>query len=79
LIAVEELEYSYDDGYLFESYSESNLTLAYGELKSKMKKGLSTRYLAKSMGKYVLRHDEIAGRITHGGVVIDGIFIDSEN
>lgn len=79
MVAEEVVEDSSDDGYVFETYSESSLTLAYGKLKGKMKKGLSTRYLEKSMGTYFPRHDEMAGTITYGGVVVDGIFLDFED
>ena len=64
-----------EDGYEFASFSESSPFNALGELRQKIRKRLSTRYLQKGQGHLLLYHDEAKGHISTGGVVIDGKFI----
>ena len=64
-----------ENGYLFASFSESSPFNALGELRQKIRKRLSTRYLQKEHGHHLLYHDEAKGHISMGGVVIDGKFI----
>ncbi|HOU97184.1 MAG TPA: hypothetical protein PLN06_11290 [Bacteroidales bacterium] len=68
-----------DIGYEFHAFSENNPYHALGEIRQKIRKRLSTRYLQKEGGKYHLYHDEAKGHISYGGVVIDGIFIPFEH
>jgi hypothetical protein len=63
------------DGYEFQAFSESNPYNALGELRQKIRKRLSTRYLQVEHGHRHLYHDEAKGHISSGGVVIDGQFI----
>ncbi|MCE5227010.1 MAG: hypothetical protein LLG05_14290 [Porphyromonadaceae bacterium] len=67
-----------DIGYEFHAFSEINPLNALGELRQKIKKRLSTRYLQKEEGRYNLYHDEAKGQIGYGGVIIDGVFIPFE-
>jgi len=62
------------DGYEF-AISSTDPYAALGQLRSKIRRGLSTRYLTYEEGKLALSHDELKGRIGFGGVVIDGDFI----
>jgi hypothetical protein len=48
---------------------------AIGNLRSKIKKQLSIRYLHNLNDTYNFSHDEAKGKISSGGVVIDGKFI----
>ncbi len=64
-----------DIGYEFHAFSEKSLYHAFGQIRQKIRKRLSTRYLQKEAGKYCFYHDEAKGHISYGGVVIDGIFI----
>ena len=68
---------SQTEGYHFEVYSavysKSALGLALGRLRWKIRKGVSTRYLhINAKGKKQLTHDEIRGRISYNGIVVDG-------
>jgi hypothetical protein len=65
-------------GYAFHAFSETNPFNALGELRQKIKKRLSTRYLQKEKQGYSLYHDEAKGQIGYGGVIIDGAFIPFE-
>ena len=67
-------EYKVENGYEFESYSETNPFNALATVRSKMKYGLSTKYLAIEKDRDSLRFNEFKGRISYGGVVIDGKF-----
>lgn len=62
------------DGYEFAT-SSTNPHSALGQLRSKIRKGLSTRYLTFERGKRSPSHDELKGRIGSGGVVVDGEFV----
>ncbi|HEX5180567.1 MAG TPA: hypothetical protein VFW04_14615 [Gemmatimonadaceae bacterium] len=63
---------SKDDGYAFAAHSETGPYLALGRLRSKLQKGLATRYLAAGETQPRLGHDVAVGRISYGGVVVDG-------
>ncbi len=67
-----------DIGYEFHAFSEVNPFNALGEIRQKIRKRLSTRYLQKEQGKYHLYHEEAKGQISHGGVILDGVFIPFE-
>jgi len=62
-------------GYEFEAFSETNPFNALGELRQKIRKRLSTRYLQKEKDGLCFYHDEAKGQIGYGGVIIDGIFV----
>jgi hypothetical protein len=61
-----------EDGYCFQTIAETSPFRALGELRSKIRKRLSTRYLQRDDGNLCLSHDEAKGHISSGGVVIDG-------
>ena len=63
---------SKDDGYAFAAHSETGPYLTLGRLRSKIQKGLATRYLAAGETQPRLGHDVAVGRISYGGVVVDG-------
>ena len=67
-----------ENGYEFASFSELSPFNALGELRQKIRKRLSTRYLQEEHGRLHLYHDEAKGHISMGGVVIDGKFISFE-
>jgi hypothetical protein len=62
-------------GYEFESFSATNPFDVLGELRGKIKKRLSTRYLHHADDHLQLSHDEAKGHISSGGVMIDGRFV----
>ena len=64
-----------EDGYIFEAFSAINPFHVLGELRHKIRKRLSTRYLQKENDELHLYHDEVKGHIGFGGVVIDGLFV----
>ena len=68
-----------ENGYEFQAFSATSPFHVLGELRHKIRKRLSTRYLQKEKGlegSYLhLYHEEAKGHITYGGVVIDGMFI----
>lgn len=66
---------SEDDGYAFAAHSETGPYLALGRLRSKIQKGLATRYLATGEPQPRLGHDVAAGHLSYGGVVVDGQFV----
>ncbi len=67
-----------DIGYEFHAFSETNPFTALGEIRQKIRKRLSTRYLQKKEGGYHLYHDEAKGQIGYGGIIVDGVFIPFE-
>lgn len=74
---LEAKEVSKREGYRFEvysaAYSEPAVGDALGVLRRKIRRTLSTRYLQlDAEGKKQLTHDELEGRITYGGLVVDG-------
>ena len=65
-------------GYEFAAYSETSPYSALGRLRQKMYRGLATRHITGSPGRYRMLHDTLNGRITsdaEGGVVlvVDGV------
>ncbi len=63
------------EGYQFEHYSSSRLP-DIGELRSKIRRKLATRYLYISAdGNVQLTHDVIEGHISCRGIVVDGQFL----
>ncbi len=67
-----------ENGYEFQAFSASNPFNALGELRQKIRKRLSTRYLQEENGHLHLYHDEAKGHVSSHGVVIDGEFITFE-
>ena len=67
-----------ENGYEFQSFSESSPFNALGQLRQKIRKRLSTRYLQRDESHLHLYHDEAKGHISMGGVVVDGEFIPFE-
>ena len=55
--------------------TDENPAWTVGDLRYKIKKQLSIRYLHNSNDTYDFSHDEAKGRISSGGVIIDGKFI----
>lgn len=72
---VTAIETDVEDGYEFESYSETNPFNALASVRSKIRRGLATKYLLLEEDRVALRFDEFQGRIGSGGVIIDGQFI----
>ena len=64
-----------EDGYEFQAFSAISPFHVLGELRHKIRKRLSTRYLQKENDELHLYHDEAKGHIGFGGVVIDGLFV----
>ncbi|KAF3983031.1 MAG: hypothetical protein HFP81_02430 [Methylococcales symbiont of Hymedesmia sp. n. MRB-2018] len=64
-----------ENGYEFSGYSPTDPFDILGELRSKIKKRLSTKYLQEQNGEFSFSHDQAIGHISSGGVVIDGKFI----
>ena len=74
--AVEEVEGK--DGYEFRAFSTIDPFHALADLRKRIPKLLSTRYLAREGGRFSATHDRLQGRIAYGGVVVDGIFLTFE-
>jgi len=72
--AVEEAEG--DDGYVFKAFSPVDPFHALVDLRKRIPKLLSVRHLVKRDGRMSMTHDRLRGRISSGGVVVDGIFLD---
>jgi hypothetical protein len=71
--AVEDVEG--DDGYEFRAFSSVDPFQALADLRKRIPKLLSVRYLVKRDGRLSMTHDRLRGRIAYGGVVVDGIFL----
>lgn len=74
--AVEDAEG--DDGYVFQASSSVDPFQALGDLRKRIPKLLSVRHLVKRDGVLSMTHDRLRGRISNGGVVVDGIFLTFE-
>ena len=61
-----------------EAFSTVDPFHALGDLRWRIRKMLSTRHLIKQDGRQSLTHDRLRGRISSGGVVVDGIFLTFE-
>lgn len=77
---VEAREPSPVEGYRFEVYSTIYSMPAVGDalgrLRVKIRKVLATRYLhTDAQGRKVLTHNEISGRISCDGIVVDGTLV----
>lgn len=64
-----------ENGFEFSAISVSSPFPALGELRQKIRKRLSTRYLQEEDGHLHLYHGEAIGQVSSGGVVVDGRFI----
>jgi hypothetical protein len=64
-----------DDGYVFRAYSTVDSFHALGDLRKRIRKLLSVRHLLERDGELSLTHDRLRGRVSYGGVVVDGIFL----
>ena len=64
-----------DDGYVFRAISSVDPFQALGDLRKRIPKLLSVRHLVKRDGRLSMTHDRLRGRISSGGVVVDGIFL----
>ena len=64
-----------DDGYVFRAFSPADPFHALGELRARIRKLLSVRHLIERKGRLSLTHDRLRGRVSCGGVVVDGIFL----
>lgn len=71
--AVEEAEG--DDGYVFKAFSPVDPFHALVDLRKRIPKLLCVRHLLMRDGELSLTHDRLRGRISSGGVVVDGIFL----
>ena len=67
-----------DDGYVFRGFSTVDPFHALGNLRWRIRKLLSTRHLVEKGGRQSLTHDRLRGRISSGGVVVDGLFLTFE-
>ena len=68
-----------ENGYEFAVYTDTDPFVALGDLRQKIRRGLSTKFLTNFQGKPMPRFDELEGRISYGGVVVDGNFISFED
>lgn len=73
LFAKEILD-SHEDGYLFQSHSYASPQDAMNKLTSKIRKELSKKYLDPNNVTHLL-HQSVYGRVSSGGIVVDGVFI----
>ena len=78
------MELSQAEGYRFEvystDYSAQALGSALGKLRQKIRKGIVTRYLhTDAEGRRDLTHDELHGRISSDGLVVDGELLHFED
>ncbi len=64
-----------DDGYVFRAFSVIDAFHALGDLRKRIPKLLSIRHLVNRHGRMTLTHDRLRGRISYGGVVVDGVFL----
>lgn len=64
-----------DDGYVFRASSPADPFHALGELRARIRKLLSVRHLIERKGRLSLTHDRLRGRVSSGGVVVDGVFL----
>ncbi len=64
-----------DDGYEFRAFSVIDAFHALGDLRKRIPRLLSTRHLVERHGGMTLTHDRLRGRISYGGVVVDGVFL----
>jgi hypothetical protein len=64
-----------DDGYVFRAFSVTDAFHALGDLRKRIPKLLSIRHLFERHGRLSLTHDRLRGRVSYGGVVVDGIFL----
>lgn len=64
-----------DDGYVFQAFSVVDPFQALGDLRKRIRKLLSVRHLMEEQGRLSLTHDRMRGRISDGGVVVDGVFL----
>ena len=74
---LEARDLSQREGYYFEVYSSiysaAALGQSLGKLRGKIRKGISTRYVhTNAAGKIQLTHDEMYGRISGDGIIVDG-------
>jgi hypothetical protein len=76
-VYAEELINTDGEGYKFSS-SKSNIPHALGDLRQKIRRRLSTRYLSGIFDQPSFSFDEVIGQIGNGGVVIDGKFLSFE-
>jgi len=63
------------DGYEFRAFSSLDPFHALADLRKRIPKLLSVRHLIKRGGRVSLTHDRLRGRVSYGGVVVDGIFL----
>jgi hypothetical protein len=75
--SLDAIDLSRADGYCFRVYSPAYsvpaLGSALGDLRQKIRKGIATRYLGTDTeGQKNPTHDEIHGRISCNGIVVDG-------
>jgi hypothetical protein len=74
---LDAMDLSQAEGYRFEVYSAvysvSGIGSALGKLRQKIRGGISTRYLhVDAEGKKHLTHNEMRGRISDDGILVDG-------
>lgn len=67
------------EGYFFEGYSDTNPINAFSETVMKVRKAMSQKFLDPTSEKPSLLHLEAEGRVSSGGVVIDGRFVSFED
>lgn len=70
---------SASDGYEFDVYTDGNPLFALGDLRGKIKKGLAIRYLHEDRHGIHMSHDAMRGRISSGGIVVDGKKLDYDS
>ena len=75
LRATEKQRPGNQEGFSFGAYSPTDPFMALGNLRSKIRQGLATRYLTEGGYGRTLSHDKLKGTIGYGGVVVDGEFI----
>ena len=71
--AIEDMED--EGGYQFWAFSQVDAFHALGDLRRRIRKLLAVRHLVEKDGVLTPTHDRLRGRVTYGGVVVDGIFL----
>ncbi|MCP4232355.1 MAG: hypothetical protein GY770_02045 [Aestuariibacter sp.] len=65
-------------GYEFQTYTPSDPYAALGEIRDKIRKGLSTCYVRKGKHDWELTHDSLRAKISHLGIIVNGQLIQYE-
>jgi len=59
-------------GYEFAVFAEADPFGGFGRLRDKIRRGLARKYLVGPPEQLHMSYDEIAGHVTHEGIIVDG-------